>query len=528
MSQLRLLFRLLPVLVVCLMAMALPATPAQGQCGGPAIDLSPSSGAPGTEVAVYGQRFDAARYIDIYYDGTILVTGRTNIRGTFTIIFTVPECYMGAHKVLADAGTDQAEAYFTARPGLIVTPEKGPVGTTVNVTGQGFARNERGIELRYYTNHSYTTIEANIRANTKGSWETTFQIPESSKGEHKIDTESVESKLYPVEYAIFEVTPDISIDKASGIVGDTITITASKFAVHERGIKILFAGQEVVTDIIADSKGEWEASFEVPEMPAGEYSITVEGDQTKKKDIGELNFEIEPGILLSPAEGHVGMNLTVTGRGFDTSEDIDIMYEDGQVTKATTDAKGSFEASFSVPKSKHGERQVTAVVTGGTNSTADLGDSANAIFTIESKAPETPELISPPDEGKVGLTGRVTPTFDWSEVSDDSGVYYHLQIATSDEVTANGEFVEPMISITDLTETSYTLEEAVALPYGTYYWIVQAEDGAENESVWSAAYSLRVGRLPRGGLIAAIAVAVVLFIALIRALLIRRGYYDYY
>jgi hypothetical protein len=181
-----------------------------------------------------------------------------------------------------------------------------------------------------------------------------------------------------------------------------------------------------------------------------------------------------------------------------------------------------------VPKSKHGERQVTAVVTGGTNSTADLGDSANAIFTIESKAPETPELISPPDEGKVGLTGRVTPTFDWSEVSDDSGVYYHLQIATSDEVTANGEFVEPMISITDLTETSYTLEEAVALPYGTYYWIVQAEDGAENESVWSAAYSLRVGRLPRGGLIAAIAVAVVLFIALIRALLIRRGYYDYY
>ena len=227
------LFRLLTVLVACLMAMALPATPAQGQCGGPAIDLSPSSGAPGTEVAVYGQRCDVGAYVEIYYDGTLVATGRTGVRGTFTITFTVPESHKGAHKVLADAGTDKAEAYFTAKPGLIVTPEKGAVDTTVTVTGQGFAQNERGIELRYYMGHSYTTIEANIRANAKGSWETTFQIPESSKGEHKINAEVSGSTLYQVKYAIFEVISGISIDKSSGIVGDTITITANKFAGYE-------------------------------------------------------------------------------------------------------------------------------------------------------------------------------------------------------------------------------------------------------------------------------------------------------
>ncbi|MFW6105240.1 MAG: IPT/TIG domain-containing protein [Chloroflexota bacterium] len=511
--------RLLPrvpiIFVVCLMAIALTATPAQAICGGPTIDLSPSSGAPGTEVAVYGQRFDAGSYIDILYEGTIVATGRTGIRGTFTITFTVPECHMGAYEVLAGAYTKTAKAYFYTRPGLTVTPEKGPVDTTVTLQGQGFASNQRGIELRYYIDHRYTTIEANIRANAKGSWETTFQIPESSKGEHKIDAQYTDSNLYQVEYAIFEVTPDINIDKSSATVGDTITITASRFAASERDIKVLFAGQEVVTDITADSEGEWEASFEVPEMPAGEYSITIEGQRTNKEDIGELSFEVEPGIVLSPDQGHVGMDLTVTGCGFNASEDINIMYEDSQVTTVTGNDKGSFNVSFAVPESRHGERLVTAGY--------GAGNAASAIFTMESEPPDPPTPVSPVNRSRVGLIGKVTPTFEWSEVSDDSGVRYRLQIATSANVTTSSVIV----SITDLTETSYTLEEKEALPDGIYYWTVQAVDGAENESGWAIACSFRVGLLPRWGFIASVAAAVVLLVILIRALVRRRSiYYD--
>jgi hypothetical protein len=514
----RLLFRLLIILGVCLIAMALPAVPAQAICVPYDIELSPSSGVPGTEVAVYGYDFDAGRLVDIYYDGNLVATDRTNIRGGFTIIFTVPEGCTGPYEVKVDVGYTTVDAYFTVEPGLTVNPEKGPVGTTVTVEGQGFAKNEEGIELMYYLNGSYETIERNIVANAQGSWQTSFPIPPSTRGEHNIDAEGAESKFYEVKDAIFSITAEISMDKLSGTVGDTITMTGSRFAVSERDIKILFAGEVVVMDIRANATGDWEASFEVPEMPTGEYSVTAEGQQTKKEDISEFSFEVEPDIVLSPNEGYVDTNLTVTGRGFAANEDVVITYDGSQVATAMTNDKGSFDVSFAVPEGRHGERLVTAGY--------GAGNAANTIFTMESKAPETPELISPPDEGRVGFTSRVTPTFEWSEVSDDSGVYYNLQIATSDEVTANGEFVEPMISITDLTETSYTLEEEDALPYDTYYWIVQAVDGAENESVWSTAYSLRVGLLPRGGLIAAIAVAVVLFIALIRALVRRRIYYS--
>ena len=516
----RLLSRVLVILVVCLIAMALPAVPAQAQvCDGSFIELSPSSGAPGTEVDVVGDRFDAGKYVDIYYDGEIIATGRTTISGDFTILFTVPEGYKGGYqvhaKVGADVGYDTADAMFTVKPGLTVSPEKGPVGTTVTVEGQGFAENEDGIELRYYLNGSYETVESNIIADAKGSWETSFQIPPSTSGEHKLDAEGTVSRLYDVEDATFEVMSEISIDKPSGGVGETITMTGSRFAANERDIQILFDGEAVVTDIKANDTGYWEESFEVPEMPAGEYSVTAEGERTQY--IGELSFEIEPGIVLSPDEGHVGMNLTVTGHGFAANEDVDIMYDGSQVATAETNDKGSFNVSFSVPESKYGERMVTAGYA--------AGNAANAIFTMESDPAPIPELISPPDGGRMGLRGKVTPTFEWSEVSDDSGVRYSLQIATSENVTASGEFVDPMVSVAGLVETSYTLEETEALPLGTYYWIVQAVDGAENESGWTVARSFRVGLLPLWGFIAAIAAAVVLLVALIRLLVRRRIYY---
>jgi hypothetical protein len=192
--------------------------------------------------------------------------------------------------------------------------------------------------------------------------------------------------------------------------------------------------------------------------------------------------------VLSPDEGHVGMNLTVTGGGFATDEYVVIEYDGSEVETAKTNQEGSFDLTFPVPESQHGERQVTAKVDGETEATA--------IFIMESDPPDMPELIAPPDGDRVGFIGSMRPTFEWSEVFDDSGVYYSLQIATSANVTTTEGFADPIVTISNIVGTNYTLQKTEALPYGTYYWIVQAVDGAENESGWTEARSLQAGRLP--------------------------------
>jgi len=533
-----LLSRLLIVIILCLVSIALPAAPIGADDDGAYITLSPNSGVPGEEVRVRGYNFTADEWVDIYYylngSRTRIAEVETDKDGDFPwATFTVPESYTGPHEVFAEDEYD-IDAYvdFTVEPGLTVDPEEGPVGTTVTVEGHGFAEDEEDIELRYYSDGAskFIEIEDDITADEDGWWEWSFQIPPSAQGSHKIDAQGDESKLYDVEDATFEVKPGVSIidqasgntiEEPSGSPGESITMTGNGFEADERDIKILFAGEEAETEpeiIRADEKGYWEASFQVPEMPKGEYSVTAEGEQTQ--DISELSFQVKPGIVLSPDEGHVGMNLTVTGRGFAASKNVVIKYDTSQKATTSTNAKGSFSGiSFPVPESIHGAHQVTAEDT--------ANNKATDLFTMESISPDTPDLISPPDGSRVGFTGKVRPTFEWSEVSDASGVYYHLQIATSENVTDTGEFVDPLVSKEDLVETSYTLEEADALSYGTYYWSVQAVDGAENESGWTAAYSFQAGLLPLWALIVIIVAIVVAIGALVYFFVIRRRIHYY-
>jgi hypothetical protein len=508
----KLLPRLVIFLIICLIAIALPTAPAQAiQCYIPFIDLYPDSGTPGTEVTVKGQRFYEDAFVEIYFDGDRVATGRTDENEKCTITFIVPESCKGVHQVYAEVLDEIAEANFSVKPGLTVSPEKGPASTTVTVEGQGFTQEEEGIELLYYLNGSYETIEGNITANDRGSWDIDFQIPLSGKGEHKLDAQSAESDLYEVENAIFKVTPGLSIEKSSGIVGESIMMTGIEFAVNEKNINILFDGEAVVTDIKADAQGDWEESFDVPEMPRGEYTVTAEGEWTPREDITELSFEIEPGIVLSPEEGHVGETVTATGHGFAVNENVDIMYDNSRIATAKAEDKGSFNVSFPVPESKYGENQVTAEDAEG-NETEQP-----AIFTMESDPPDTPKLVSPPDGSRVGVIGRVRPTFEWSEVSDDSGVYYRLKIATTADVTSSAGIV----LVTGLTQPNCTLDRT--LSYGTYYWSVQAVDGAENESGWTAARSFRAGLMPLWAFIVVITAVAVGIILLVRFLLRRRG-----
>lgn len=517
----RWLSRLLVVLVVCFVATALPAGPARA-ADGAWIRLSPGQAVPGKEVTVYGGNFTPNQWVDVYYymdatDDIRMAEVKTEPDGDFEVSFTVPESYKGDHKVRAEmSSTIYAEALFAVKPGLTVSPREGPVGTNVTVEGLGFAGDEEGIEIHF----DAEVLAANVPpADENGSWEMSFLIPRCAQGRHQIDATGDSSTLAQVEDATFDVTPGMSLGESSGSPGESIIVIGSGFAARERDIRILFDGEETNTDpeiIRADDTGYWQATFDVPERPKGTYSVTAEGEWTPREDIAAVSFEVRPGLVLSPEGGHVGTELTVTGGGFPANKAVVIWYEDSQIGAAETGSAGGFEVGIVVPESPHGQHEVTAE-----DSAANI---ATAFFTMESDPPDRPDPISPDDGDRAGFIGRVRPTFEWSAVSDDSGVSYNLQIAHSSNSTASG-FANPVISVTGIVGTNYTLERTEALSYGTYYWIVQAVDGADNHSGWTAARSFHAGRLPLWAFVLIIVAAVAGIGTAIYFFVIRRRVY---
>lgn len=103
----------------------------------------------------------------------------------------------------------------------------------------------------------------------------------------------------------------------------------------------------------------------------------------------------------------------------------------------------------------------------------------------DTTAPPVVNLLSPKNLDTVSVS---TPTFDWSDVSDSSGVTYTLQISS------NKDFQGTIISRAGRTDSTYTQQSP--LTDGKYFWRVQAVDGAGNKGPFSEVYTFTIKSTP--------------------------------
>ncbi len=269
-----------------------------------------------------------------------------------------------------------------------------------------------------------------------------------------------------------------------GIAGTTVTVSGSGFNANSQ-ITIKFNNIPVSTIpavIITGADGSFTASFGLPPSLAGTYAVEV-GDGTNS---ATAYFTTEVSSIVSQtttqtSPGHIGMELTISGSGFQANATITVTYETEPVVLATTttDSSGSFSVTFPIPASLGGEHSVTV---------SDGASIEQFTFVMESNPPPPPRPLLPP----MGFKPKQPVTFDWEGVTDLSPpVTYSLQIAR------DSDFSDMVLEKTGLTDTEYTLTEEEELESvgkdEPYYWRVRAIDGASNESLWSGTGSFVVG-----------------------------------
>jgi len=493
-------------LVVSLLVIALSASPALAYSE--EIELDPEEGEIGDEIDITGNDFDESYWysssdykyvdVDIYFfreeadegdeiDGEVenyeIVKSSVSVDedGEFDTYFDVPDeltdgeddedVYSGTYYVGVTYEDDDeivAIAEFMVMGAEIeLDPDDGPVGTEVEITGIDFADGE-DITVEY--DGDEVDIESgDDGTDSHGEFECTIAIPESTAGEHTVtvtDDAGVEAE------AEFSVEPEIAVAPDRAAPGDPVTVSATGFGGYV-DVTINFDGDEVITNE-TDGDGSFEFSFTVPIESSGTYAIEAEDDDGNEAGV---DFTIVAGIQLSYTTGNVGDTFTISGSGFTPNAGVTITLAGAQTT-ASTDASGRFSATVTVPGGQSGPQVITA---------SDGVNTMTTTFTVESTPPQVPVPLLPAEGDKADSLAY----FDWSDVTDPSGVTYTLQVA------ADGDFTVMVLEKTELAESQYALTEVEKLESTSnespYYWRVRAIDGAENASDWTTRRSFNVG-----------------------------------
>jgi hypothetical protein len=391
------LFRILALAVILsLLMLAIPATPALAQT----ILLSPISGTVGTTVTVTGTGFTDYTTVYILFDYAFMVSASVT-GGTFSTSFTVPSGATAGQAIVTvrtlpepDQGSLIAQASFTVTARQIsISAYSGYVGDTVTVSGTGFNAN---LPVTIYFD---ATSRGTVTANTTGAFSGfTFTVPESYRGTHMVKGTDASGNYATVDFTTLQ---KITVTPASGAVGDTVTINGTGFAASS-SVTFYFDDVSVGTATYTNSNGSFtNNTFTIPSTSRGSHTIKA---QDASGNYAIATFTVAHKITITPTSGVSGISVTVSGTGFGANRPITIKYNNNLVTTTpasiTTDANGSFSASFTVLASIAGTYKVDA--TDGTNTA-----SANFVSTTDATISQTTSEAAP---GYVGMPLTITGT----------------------------------------------------------------------------------------------------------------------
>ena len=153
------------------------------------IKLSPTRGPVGSQVTVSGTGFAASTKLKslVFDSKTItsctsgsLIAGGT---GSFSCTFKVPSGTSGTTVKATDANGAAATGTFTVTsPAITVSPTKGPVGSSVTVSGTGFSVSTKVKSLVFDSKTISSCTSGSFTTGPTGAFSCTFKVPSGTSG----------------------------------------------------------------------------------------------------------------------------------------------------------------------------------------------------------------------------------------------------------------------------------------------------------------------------------------------------------
>ena len=235
-----------------------------------------------------------------------------------------------------------------------IVPASGTVGTSIQVTGSGFAG-------RLATIHWDDQILLNkVPISETGEINCNIKVPSACRGNHIIKITDDSNWASSTASSTFTVSPSITIFPRVGRLYSPVTVIGYGFACFEKDIKVTWNDTALPISADANHLGIWSIIFDAPEPTKGEYYISAFSNSTSTSEIGEHKFIIGPFAKVEPASGPVGTEIRIDGFGFRTSEDGITITWDNQIILCNLIAgtDGVFNTTLNIPPSTQGHHLI--------------------------------------------------------------------------------------------------------------------------------------------------------------------------
>lgn len=311
-----------------------------------------------------------------------------------------------------------------AQPTATLSPDTGPVGKTVTVTGTGATKLGR---IRAYWDgleaaDELVTEPAVVKATAAQTFEFNITIPEDYWGTHYVIVKDMTTNdvTDPLE---FNITSAITLDPSTGLKNDVITVEGTGFG-SELEVALTFNDTQLTTTpttVETSTVGSFSCTFKVPIAVYGSCTVNATDED------GHWNstaFKVGATITLSPPEGPSGTVVAITGRGFRASTGTEVTIEvDGvtasQIAAIKTKSDRTFTGQFVIPGNgsmpSADDYTVTATAVDSGTETFTLTGNSSISLSPSSAAPRTAVTIEGANfTAKAGV--EVTVKFDTIEV----------------------------------------------------------------------------------------------------------------
>ncbi len=281
------------------------------------LSISPTDPVPGEQVTIRGSGFENSKQITGVTFGSLgevaltdtSVTSTSSGRVSFT--YKVPlDIGTGEKKVTLDVGERIGSGTITVpKPSVSVSPAESLIGSTITVTGSGFASSNR-VEVFYDDE-----IEDVGVADSNGAVNINLTVP-ASAGIGA--TNSVEVRVRAedsIKASADHKTPGAMITVSEQAqAGGMLTISGSNFQSFSILSEVLVGGQNVLPSPApeTDRQGTFEFQVRVPLLSVGSHTVSVkDGDDNSATETFSVVAEV---VQVSTAPADVFADLIAADR----------------------------------------------------------------------------------------------------------------------------------------------------------------------------------------------------------------------